>query len=241
MDYRKRIYNKYVSRNTEPLYGKITIEDIKKQFAVWNDYFLKFIPENKQAVIIELGCGNGGLIYWLQSLGYSNTGGIDASTEQVNCAKSFGVENIDEGNILDFIKEKENLYDVIFLRDVLEHFKKEEIINILDMIFRSLKKGGKLIIQTPNSAGIFGGRYRYHDFTHELSFTENSLRQIMLISGFSILEFYETMPVIHSLKSFIRFILWKFLRAVIQFFLLVETGAIEKVLTQNIIAIGYKK
>lgn len=63
----------------------------------------------------------------------------------------------------------------------------------------------------------------------------------MLISSFSILGFYETMPVIYGFKSFIRSVLWKFLRTIIQFFLLVETGAIEKVLTQNIIGVGYKK
>lgn len=241
MDYREKFYIRYVSGNTEPLYGKITIEDIKKQFVVWNAYFLKFLPENKQASIIELGCGNGGLVYWLQYLGYSNASGIDASLEQVDCAKKFGIKNISDGNLINFIKDKKDFYDVIFLRDVLEHFKKDEIIEIMDIIYRSLKKRGKLIIQTPNSAGIFGSRYRYHDFTHELSFTENSLRQIMLISGFSNLKFYETMPVIYGFKSFIRSVLWKFLRIIIQFFLLVETGAIEKVLTQNIIGVGYKK
>lgn len=241
MDYREKIYNQYVSGNTEPLYGKLTIGDIKNQFSVWNAYFSKFIPENKQASIIELGCGNGGLIFWLQSLGYSNVSGIDASAEQVSCANKFGVKNVSEGNLLDFLKGKENLYDVIFLRDVLEHFKKDEIIEIMNMIYGALKKGGRLIIQTPNSAGVFGSRYRYHDFTHELSFTENSLRQIMMLSGFSDFEFSETGPVVHGVKSFIRAILWKIVRIVLQIFLLIETGAIDKVLTQNIISIGYKK
>lgn len=241
MDYRKKIYEQYVSGNTEHLYGKISIEDIKKQFIVWDDYFLKFLPENKQSFIIELGCGNGGLVYWLQNFGYSNASGIDRSAEQVNCAKKFGIKNISEDNLMDFIKNKKDFYDAIFLRDVLEHFKKDEIIEIMDMIYLSLKKGGKLIIQTPNGASIFGSRYRYHDFTHELSFTENSLRQIMIVSGFSNFEFYETKPVIYGFKSLSRAILWKFIKILMQFFLLVETGAADNVLTQNIIAVGYKK
>lgn len=241
MNYREKIYAKYVSGNTEPLYGEITIDDIKNQFKVWTAYFSKFLPENKQASIIELGCGNGGLIFWLQSVGYSNTSGIDMSAEQVECAKKFGIKNISKGNISNFIKGKNDIYDVIFLRDVLEHFKKDEIIEIMDMIYQSLKNGGKLIIQTPNGAGIFGGRYRYYDFTHELSFTENSLRQIMIVSGFSNFEFYETKPVVYGVKSFVRSVLWKFLKILLQLFLLIETGSSDKILTQNIIAIGYKK
>jgi 2-polyprenyl-3-methyl-5-hydroxy-6-metoxy-1,4-benzoquinol methylase len=241
MDYRKKIYSRYVSENTKPLYGEITIDNIKSQFKIWDTYFSKFLPDNKKAEVIELGCGNGGLVYWLQNIGYSYASGIDTSGEQVACAKKFGVKNIIEKDLVEFMRDKKDFYDLIFLRDVLEHFKKDEIIDVMEMIYGSLKKGGKLIIQTPNSAGIFGSRYRYHDFSHEVSFTENSLRQIMLISNFSIVGFYETKPVAHGFKSLIRVILWELSRAMIKFLLLIETGSAENVLTQNIIAVGYKK
>ena len=241
MDYREKFYKNYVSKNTSLIYGEISIKDIEKQFPVWQKYFGRFLPKDKNAKIIEIGCGNGGLIYWLQNMGYINASGTDVSPEQIEYAKNLGIKNINQANLVDFLKNKTELYDVIFMRDVIEHFNKNEILDILDMLYNALKKNGALIIQTPNGASIFGNRYRYHDFTHEISFTENSLRQIMLMGNFSGLEFYETAPVVYGLKSFIRFILWKFLRKVLQFYLLVETGAGEKVLTQNIIVVGYKK
>jgi len=240
MDYREKFYAEYVSKNTAYLYGKLSVADIKKQFVVWKKYFAKFLPSDKQASIIELGCGNGGLLYWLQSIGYSGASGIDASIEQVECAKSLGAKNVIQASLIDFLRGKSEIYDVIFLRDVIEHFKKDEILDILDRVYKSLKKGGTLIIQTPNGAGVFGSRYRYHDFTHEVVFTENSLRQVLLTNNFLDLEFYETRPVIFGVKSFIRAILWKLLRLGLQFYLLVETGASERILTQNIIAIAYK-
>lgn len=241
MDYREKFYAKYVSRNTIPLYGELSINDIKKQFIVWNRYFYKFLPQDKGASIIELGCGNGGLIYWLQNIGYINASGIDTSSEQVECAKSLGIKKISKANLIDFLKDKVGLYDVIFMRDIIEHFHKSEIIDIFDMLYRALKKRGTLIIQTPNGAGIFGSRYRYHDFTHEISFTENSLRQVMLASNFFDTHFYETKPVVFGLKSLIRAVLWNFIRIILQFVLLVETGGTDKILTQNIIAVGHKK
>ncbi len=240
MDYREKFYAKYVSGNTILLYGKLSINDIKKQFIVWNKYFYKFLPQDKEASIIELGCGNGGFVYWLQSIGYSNVSGIDASIEQIEYAKNLGIKNVAQANLIEFLYNKSEIYDVIFLRDVIEHFNKNEVLDILDLIYKSLKKGGKIIIQTPNGAGIFGSRYRYHDFTHEISFTENSLRQILLMNNFSDLKFYETTPVIHGIKSFIRVILWKFIKIFLQIFLLIETGGTEKFLTQNIIAVASK-
>ena len=241
MDYRKKIYSKYVSCNISYLHGAFSIKDIEKQFPVWKKYFSKFLPANKENVIVELGCGNGGLIYWLKKLGYKNVLGVDISIEQIEYAKKLGIADVVQNNLIDFIRDKNEYYDLIFLRDVLEHFNKEEIIDIMSLVYNSLKKGGKIIIQTPNGAGIFGSRYRYHDFTHEISFTENSLRQILLMNNFSDLKFYETAPVIHGIKSFIRFILWKFIRIFLQIFLLIETGGTEKILTQNIIVIGRKK
>ncbi len=241
MDYREKFYAKYVTSNTLPLYGRLSIKDIKRQFTIWNKYFYKFLPKDKQASVIEVGCGNGGLIYWLHSIGYVNSSGIDASLEQVEYAKSLGIEKVSQADLTVFLKDKIESYDVIFMRDVIEHFNKNEIIDILDMTNRALKKGGALIIQTPNGAGIFGSRYRYHDFTHEISFAENSLRQILIMNNFSGLKFHETKPVISGIKSFIRVVLWKLLRLGLQFYLLVETGSSENILTQNIIVAGYKK
>jgi 2-polyprenyl-3-methyl-5-hydroxy-6-metoxy-1,4-benzoquinol methylase len=240
MDYREKFYAKYISKNTRYLYGELSIKDIKKQFVVWDKYFGGFLPKNKKASIIELGCGNGGLVYWLQNIGYPSACGIDASPEQVEHAKSLGVKNITQANLIDFLKGKSDFYDVIFLRDVIEHFKKDEALEILDGLHKALKKGGMLIIQTPNAAGIFGSRYRYHDFTHESGFTENSLRQVLLMNNFSDLKFYETGPVIHGLKSFIRFVLWKFIKIGLRVYLLIETGSGKEIFTQNIIVSAKK-
>ncbi len=241
MDYREKFYAQYVSKHTLHLYGALNMADIKKQFVVWDRYFGEFLPQNDEANILELGCGNGGLVHWLQNKGYVNATGIDVSQEQVASAKKIGIKNIIQGDLMYFLRDKHEKYDGIFLRDVIEHFKKEEVLEIMDLSYQAIKNDGVLIIQTPNSASIFGSRYRYADFTHELSFTEDSLRQILLVGGFSNLRFKETAPVARGVKSFIRTILWKILRKCLQIFLLIETGATERILTQNIIAVGHKK
>ena len=240
MDYREKFYKNYVTKNTSLLYGKISIDDIKRQFPVWKKYFFDILPVDKNASIAELGCGNGGFIYWLRENGYKNVLGVDVSIEQIECAKSFGINDVIHSDLINFLKNKENLYDIIFLRDVLEHFRKDEILNVIDLLYKSLKKNGKIIIQTPNSTSLFGSRYRYLDFTHEISFTENSLRQILLMGNFIDMKFFETAPVIHGFKSFIRVVLWKIMKFFLRIFLLIEIGSYDKVLTQNIIVIATK-
>jgi len=99
-----------------------------------------------------------------------------------------------------------------------------------------------LIIHAPNGASPFGGRIRYGDFTHELAFTQESLRQVARVCGFSQVWCYEDQPVPHGLKSGLRWLLWKCLRGVLRGYLAVETGSLDPgvILTQNLFCIAVK-
>ncbi len=240
MNYRDKFYSKYVSGHASHLYGEATLSDIKKQFPVWQKYFNGFLPKDKNAKIIDIGCGNGGFVWWLQDVGYFDASGIDISLEQVECAENLGIKNIERANLSDFLSDKVEFYDAIFLRDVLEHFNKNEILDILGLIYKSLKKGGKIIAQVPNAENLLAGRLRYGDFTHELAFTKESIAQILSISGFKEINVYPQRPVVHGIKSFIRHFLWKCVEHCLRFYLLVETGSSKGIFTQNLIICARK-
>jgi len=239
MSYREKIYSKYVSTNTLPLYGEASLDKIKKQFSAWQKYFGKFMPQDKNVKIIDVGCGNGGFVYWFEQLGYSNVEGVDISREQINQGKALGIKNINERDFRDILGAQ-NKYDMIFMRDVIEHFNKEEIMDILEKTLESLNSGGSLIIQAPNAEGPFGSRLRYSDFTHEVSFTKNSAKQLFMATGFSSVDVYPVPVVVHGIKSFIRMVLWFLIKAIIKFYLLAETGSADGIFTQNIIVVAKK-
>lgn len=238
MSYRDKLYSNYVSSHTSHLYGEATIEGIKKQFPGWERYFGRFLPDNRDARILDIGCGNGGFVYYLKGLGYKNSSGIDISPEQVKVAKDLGIKDVECADVLSFLKDKKNTYDAIFARDIIEHFSKEQIIELLKLIWESLKRGAVLIIQTPNAESPFGSRYRYSDFTHEITFTRSSLGQVLRAAGFEKVDFYPTGPVPKGIKSAIRFLLWKVIEKLLRFYMLVETGSQKGIYTQNIIAVA---
>ena len=60
------------------------------------------MPNDKQAKIIDVACGAGHFLYFLQIEGYSNTLGIGLSEEMLKMAKRMGVENVQKANLFEF-------------------------------------------------------------------------------------------------------------------------------------------
>lgn len=239
-NYKPKFYAKYVSTHNARLFGKLTADAASGFFPVFSGHYARFLPADKKARILDLGCGNGALIYWLQSIGFSEAAGVDVSPEQAEIAKSLGAKNIYCESLVDFLEKSKTEYDLIFIRDTLGHFNKKEIFNIMELMYGNTKKGGKLIIKTPNAESPLSGQLRYGDFTHEVGFTRTSLQQLAEVVGFERTEAYSTPPVVHGLKSGVRFLLWKFIELCIRFYRLVDAGNGEGIYTQNVIVAAYK-
>lgn len=240
MNYKDKFYRHYVSTHVLPRKGEVTLDEFGQRSIAYQKQFGKLLPKNKSSKIIDVGCGNGSVIWWLQQIGFTNTLGIDVSAEQVETGKRLGVKNIDQANINNFLQNKKDFYEVIFARDILEHFNKVDIVDILTLCYESLKIGGIIIIQVPNAESPFFGRIRYGDFTHDIAFTSSSLSQLLMVVGFTEVRCYPTEPLIYGVTSLIRFILWKIVEACYKSFLLAEFGRGRKIVTYGIIAVATK-
>ncbi len=229
------LYTNYVSTHTSVLYGETSKSAIEKQFPIWNAYFGNLLPYNKNAKILDIGCGDGGFILWLRSLGYTDVRGIDISLEQVNLAKTNGIEGVMAGDFFKTLPNQKDSFDFIIARDVLEHIAKDRVVDALSLIRESLRSGGNFIAQTVNAENLLWGRLRYGDFTHELAFTKNSLQQVLYISGFTKVKAYAQRPVIHGLKSLIRYVFWMLFELFLHMYLIIETGSWDAIFTQNIV------
>jgi len=147
--------------------------------------------------------------------------------------------------MIDYIKAlDDNSLDMIIAIDIFEHFSKNEFTDLVDELHRILKKDGLIICHQPNSEGPFGNFMRDWDFTHELSFTRQSLTQIFLASEFNSIKTFEDKPIIHGVKSFFRFVLWEYLiRNIFVAIRIIESGGCDKeaIFTQNFLAVSKKQ
>jgi len=244
---KKRIYEQYYRTHILPRKGDVTIDQLRKKCKLFDLHFNFALPENKSAFIVDAGCGNGGLVFWLQQRGYINASGIDGSEDQIAAGQSLGIKNLKVGNLTEFLADSPRQYDVIFLRDVLEHFSREDVLPTLDACWSALKPGGRLVVQVPNGASPLVGRVLYGDFTHELAFTESSLSQIFLLAGFKDPSFRPYLPYLPRLSwrmlfnqkgrvLIVRRLAWTIIRRLYALMLFAEVGRHSTIMTFNLIA-----
>ena len=154
----------------------------------------KFLPRDKSAKILDVGCGCGHFLYYLKRMGYLDASGIDVSPQQVEyCLKTAGVK-ASRANASEFLKGKDGYYDFISMMSMLEHLPKDSVVPMLRTVHAALKDGGTLIVVVPNMASIIGASLRYRDFTHECGFTETSLNQVLWLAGFREVELLSMPP-----------------------------------------------
>jgi 2-polyprenyl-3-methyl-5-hydroxy-6-metoxy-1,4-benzoquinol methylase len=145
-NYKEVIYDKYITNHNRNLYGDTSLEQISKLFPSWRYFYARMLPVNKQAQILDIGCGDGGFVHWLHMQGYENASGIDISTEQIDSGRAMGIRNIFCEDLKTFLERSGNKYELIIARDVLEHFTKAETTSSTAILH--MKSHSQLILST---------------------------------------------------------------------------------------------
>lgn len=240
--YRPRFYTRYAE-----LKRRTDLAQVRRDLALTKPYLARLItnsfPPDHDSHIVDLGCGSGALLLFLQEAGYRNAIGVETSPDQIDFARQLGVRSVIPGDLVSFLRQSAGeIFDVVVAIDVIEHFRKDEVLEIMDQACRVLRPDGRLIIHVPNAEAIFGSRIFWSDFTHEMAFTREGLRQLTCACGFSSVEFSEDTPVVHGFKSLVRRVLWTGLRSIFRLAYMAETGdsGVGLILTQNLLAVAKK-
>lgn len=193
--YRNLIFCKYVSGG----YGNLNRRNLIAASETFTQHFGPFLPEDRQSRILEIGCGMGHFQDYLQRQGYRNRIAIDIGPEQI----AFCKEHI-EGDFhlvddtLAFVRNHQDAFDLVVMNDLIEHFTKKELTELMIAVRESLALGGTVIMRTPNMANPHAAFSRYGDFTHEIGFNERSAEQFFNALGFSQTTCHSEEPWIRS-------------------------------------------
>jgi SAM-dependent methyltransferase len=234
-DFRDALYERYVSafKAAPGLHAE-------PSFAWWDHKYLPLLDDlDRAAPILEIGCGDGALLAYLERRGFSHATGLDISDEQVELARRRGVR-AEVGNVFASLASRDEGLAAIIAVDVFEHFSRDELMRLAPVLHAALRPGGRLLVQTANGAGLFPAQVIYGDLTHLTIFTPQSLDQLLRASGFVNLAFRETGPVPIRVRGKLDVVLWSAIKALANAVRHIETGKRQPIWTENFICLAHK-
>ncbi len=220
--FRQQVYGAYVSAHLRdevdfsPATYEATTVFLRRRYQQW-------LPKDKGAAILDLGCGSGKVLFWLRREGFANLSGIDISPEQVDRARLIH-PGVQLGDFFSFLEGSRDRYDLVFALDVIEHFRTEEALRLAAAVHGALRPGGRFVVQTVNGSSPFSGHQRNHDLTHEAAYTAHSIETLFRLAGFKRVDVAALGPVVHGPVSALRWLLWRLIVLGLVSYQLIEMG-----------------
>ena len=147
------------------------------------DFNVMYLPSTN-GKLLDVGCGSGEFLFSMQFRGWEVTG-IDSDLKAVQVAQSKGLD-VKNGNLFSQ-NFKDESFDAIVLSHFIEHVYDPK--KILIECKRLLKKGGKLVVATPNNKSlghfVFKRNWRGLEPPRHINlFSISSLKSLAILSGF---------------------------------------------------------
>jgi SAM-dependent methyltransferase len=234
-DFRTALYRSYVST-----FKSAPGPSAETPSVWWDHKYLPLLDDlDRDVPILEIGCGSGALLAYLERRGFSHALGIDISAEQVELAQRRGVR-AEQADALGYLRAHAASFEAILAVDVLEHFSRDELTALTPILGTALRTRGRLIVQTANGAGLFPHQVIYGDLTHLTIFTPESLAQLLRTVGLVDLAFYETGPIPIRVRGKLDTLLWAAIKRLANTVRSIETGKRQAIWTENFICRAFK-
>lgn len=184
--YRTDYYGKGEKKFTYPL-----VENILNYFRQSRARLLhRFFKSNSDACILDVGCGNGNFLSYLNKKGYKNLHGIELPGKSAERAASHPFIQLHIGTIHSQTFE-ESTFDAITMFHVFEHTTNP--IEVISLVNKWLKPGGYWLVSFPNicsrQARWFKGEWLHLDPPRHLNFiSPEQLIKKMNLQNFSLIE-----------------------------------------------------
>ena len=148
------------------------------------------LPQNKEAIILDIGYGDGWFMAACRELGYTNICGAEFNIDRKTYLADRGVKLYRiEKSIGDLLSRHPEEFDFIHMSHVIEHIPKYSLLWMVDALYQALRKDGTLFLRTPNMEGPTPHTSYYVTLAHEYGFVGSNLISLLDICGFDDIQF----------------------------------------------------
>lgn len=142
--------------------------------------------------VLEIGCGVGLFLAYLQSMGLEDITGVEMDPKTKDYMPESLAKHVHTTTMESFLETHDGaLFDRIVMLDVFEHFTFFEGIDVLKTLSKLLNPDGRIILRTPNCASPWGLQFQFNDLTHKAMYAPGNIGHLALAAG---LKSYGCLP-----------------------------------------------
>ena len=144
--------------------------------------------------VLDVGCGRGEFLELLREKGISARG-VDLNEEMAAVARGRGLD-VTAGDSLSYLLgQPDGSLGGLFSAQVVEHLEPTYLMRLLDAAYHKLRPGSTIVLETINAACWYAFFSSYlRDFTHVRPLHPDTLRYLVVASGFQEVEIRYSAP-----------------------------------------------
>lgn len=147
--------------------------------------------------VLEIGCGTGLLLRYLEDRGYARIAGIDMDENLLEVLSDLKSTEIHAGDAASVLAEHfaGQRFDRIVMFDVIEHIEMPDLIPLLKTLRDYLTDDGVLLLRVPNIESPWGLRMFFGTFDHVTPLGPGRLRELAMLTGWHCVSVLPQEPV----------------------------------------------
>jgi SAM-dependent methyltransferase len=162
-------------------------------------FYLPYLADlDRDSNILDLGSGRGDWLELLTKEGF-HPRGIEVNEALAESSRARDLEIINTEMMVHLGQQPDNSLDVISIFHLVEHFNVGRLIRLLGEVRRTLKPGGRLLIETPSPENLVVGACNFYaDPTHYKPIYPQTLVFLLENKGFTNVDLQFLHPVDNS-------------------------------------------
>ncbi len=198
---------------------------IRTQYASIVKHYLPYLPESRDAKILDFGSGRGVITDFLLGQGYTGVAAFERDErERARLSKGAAAVTTFGADHSKFLRERACRWDAVILKDVLYYFDDPSALVFLNELREFMQPGGVLIVEIFNGACLTAPYVLYKDRGIRRVFTEHSLASVLEEAGFSREVVCGIRPAVRGPVSLAFFLLSRAWQLVLRGIYLAERG-----------------
>jgi len=166
--------------------------DIKEKLKIYLEYLNKS-NFYKSHPFVDFGCGRGEFLELLKEKNI-NSLGVDTNKKYKRIYQKKRIK-FSNSDALNFLKNYQNKLGGASAFHLIEHLEFPQLFDFLKLIYKKLKRGGVLILETPNPENLTVGSWQFHyDYTHKKPIPPLLLQKTLEFIGYKNIKILKLHP-----------------------------------------------